>query len=170
MCNGFEWPPETQMRSDLPDRTGGHTSIVEEDALSIATALAREAACYHPILSLWRDAVLFDGCDQTIDEFAAATNKATLDACRQEGWVIEPNPGGTIGSSSIDDDIRNHVNRTMYRRLLDSRLDRAVFELLCAIVMHRRGLIGRSLGLEIIEFHSAVVNALYTHIRTNGKR
>jgi len=169
MCNGFEWPPETQMRSDLPDRTGDHTCIVEEDASSIAQALAREAACYHPILSLWRNAVLFDDCDQTIDEFALATHKATLDACRREGWVIEPN-GGTIGSDSIDNGIRNHVNRAMYRRLLDSRLDRAVFELLCAIVMHRRGLIGRSLGLEIIEFHSAVTNALYTHIKIDSKR
>jgi hypothetical protein len=161
---------ENALRSSLPDRMGGRTCIVSENAVSIAEAMAREAACYHPILIMWRDAVLFDGCYLTIDEFAAATNKETLDACRQEGWVIEPNPGGTIGSRSIGDDIANHVNRGMYRRLLDSRLDRAVFELLCAIVMHRRGLAGRSLGLEIVEFHSTVINALYTHIRIDSKR
>lgn len=161
---------ENTLRSSLPDRMGGRTCIVSENAVSIAEAMAREAACYHPILSLWRNAVLFDDCDQTIDEFALTIYETTLFACRREGWVIEPNPGGTIGSDSIDNGIRNHVNRKMYRRLLDSRLDRAVFELLCAIVMHRRGLAGRSLGLEIVEFHSSVINALYTHIRIDSKR
>ena len=75
---------ENTLRSSLPDRMGGRTCIVSENAVSIAEAMAREAACYHPILIMWRDAVLFDGCNLTIDEFAAATNKETLDACRQE--------------------------------------------------------------------------------------